>query len=322
MKNICFLFFLAVVSLLVSDCGKHAKEIMVPPPQPVDFLGEWKETTLNLPLSDIWFTSTSLGFVATYEGDTGYLYTSSDSGKSWTYIAQTQSNGMMSLYFFNAQYGFGIGAQLQITTDGGNTWTLKSLPTINGLNLQFVSPTTGYYIDGYEGLFKTTDAGSHWAQVLKPATSTSAYTISFIDSLNGYAVDDLGNMYRTVDQGVSWQKVITNLPAEQPSFSELQFIDSLNGFYACSGGVFKTINGGTDWSNIFTITSQLNIIKFFGADTGYYKSDTAIFKTVNGGNNWTTSMKISGEELTGMHFLNPSTGWACTVKGHVMRLLP
>jgi photosystem II stability/assembly factor-like uncharacterized protein len=318
MKNICSLFFLAVVSLLVISCSKHAKESLVAPTQPTDSLGAWKETTLNLQLFDIWFTSPSLGFVATK----GNLYTSSDSGKSWTYISQTQSNGIMSLYFLNAQYGFGIGDQLQITTDGGNTWTIKSLPTSNGLNLQFVSPTSGYYIDGNDGIYKTTDAGNHWTQVLQPATASSVYVISFIDSINGYAVDNLGNMYRTVNQGLYWQKFITNLPAEQPSFSELQFIDSLNGFYACSGGVFKTNNGGTDWSKIFTITSQINILKFFGADTGYYKSDSAIYKTLNGGNNWTTSMKITSDELTGMHFINSSTGWACTAHGLILRLLP
>jgi photosystem II stability/assembly factor-like uncharacterized protein len=102
----------------------------------------------------------------------------------------------------------------------------------------------------------------------------------------------------------------------------MQFIDSLNGYFVCHGGVFKTGNGGSSWTNIFSTSSRVNILKFFGLDTGYYKSDSAIYKTVNGGVNWTTSLKVSGDVIFGMHFINSSTGWACTQNGAVLRLLP
>jgi photosystem II stability/assembly factor-like uncharacterized protein len=343
MKNISFLLALGICFLMVS-CNKHIKVTTpaVPPPgdstpthhdsttttPPVshDSLYAWQKITFGYNLADIWFISASTGFLSGGNSQIAELFESSDSGKTWAAIPGTQSKGMNNLYFYNSQYGFAQGfTQLQITSDGGNTWRLKSTITQQGLNFQFISPSTGYYTDIVEGLYKTTDTGNNWNPVLQGNNSASGFYTYFIDSLTGYTIDGYGDIYSTDNQGVTWQQFSTNLPALQSGqgdFDELQFLDSLNGFYACPKGVFKTTNAGTVWTNIFNNGGRLNILKFLGADTGYYKSDSAIYKTVDGGINWTTSLKVSGDEITGMHFINGSTGWACTVNGLILRLNP
>jgi photosystem II stability/assembly factor-like uncharacterized protein len=337
------LSFLAMYSLMLSCSKPTTPVVIIPPPndttpvlhdtstapvtKPPDTLYGWHYINLGYACADIWFVSASTGFVAGGNNSIAELFKSADSGKNWTAIPNSGVNkGTSDLYFYNSQYGFGLGnTQLQITSDGGATWRYKNTITIAGFNVQFVSPSTGFYTDGTAGLFKTNDTGNHWIQVLAPSASQSTFYFYFLDSLNGYTIDNAGNFFRSYDQGATWNQYTTNLPSEPPGggqFNELQFLDSLNGFYACQAGVFKTSNGGTDWTSLLSPGGRINILSFLGSDTGYYKSDSAIYKTVDGGGTWTTSLKVSRDELTGMHFINGTTGWACSVNGLVLRTTP
>jgi photosystem II stability/assembly factor-like uncharacterized protein len=338
MKNTPFLFFfMLTVCCLAISCNKHATTGIISPPHDsttvypdststtgsADSLYAWKVAPIGGVLNDIWFTSPRIGFVASNYSNGGAMYESIDSGKTWAFIIGSQAQPMQNLFFYNAQYGFAQGAeQLQITSDGGNTWRVKNLATIEGANFQFVSPATGYYADGNKGVYKTSDTGNTWIQVLPGTSSASGYFISFVDSLTGFTIDGNGDFYATNNQALSWQEFSTGLPSTKPTYCELQFIDPFNGFFASPAGVFKTIVAGVSWNNIFSPGGRVNIVKFFDVDTGYYKSDSAIYKTVNGGASWTTSLKVTRDEITGMHFINTSTGWACTANGWVFRLLP
>ncbi len=77
----------------------------------------------------------------------------------------------------------------------------------------FVSPTTGWYVNGAGKIFKTTDAGATWSmQVHKPGTYFRC--VAFLDEKTGFAgnigpgyfpnVSDETPLYRTDDGGATW----------------------------------------------------------------------------------------------------------------------
>jgi len=289
----------------------------------------WKVVNTNAgSAADIWFTSASKGFIA---GENA-LYQSLDSGKTWSKIPNTApgtDSSMFNLFFVNDTYGYAQGfSRIQVTKDGGNTWSLQTLPTGAAYNIYFTSPSTGYYSDRSNGVYKSTDTGKTWKQTFKSSKSGQlAYAVNFLNPDNGFILCEDGVLSKTADGAASWQQVQQNIytpagPASQ--FNSLQFIDNLTGLYACDRGVLKTTDGGLSWQRLYPPGGNINVLKFFNADTGYYKSDYVIYKTVNGGKAWTVTYRtktMTGENiLTGMSFFQDKIGWAVEGNGTVLRI--
>ncbi len=108
----------------------------------------------------------------------------------------------------------------EATAAPGTAWT--KLPTERYPGKQddifFISPTTGWYVNGAGKIFKTTDAGATWALKLhKPGTYFRC--IAFVDDKIGIAgnigpdyfpkVTDTVPLYQTADGGETWTPVTT-----------------------------------------------------------------------------------------------------------------
>ncbi len=100
----------------------------------------------------------------------------------------------------------------------------------------------------------------------------------------------------------------------------LFFLNSLTGYcVGQSGTIIKTTNGGTNWVNQTSGTSEtLNDVYFLDVSTGYVvgnapfpSGDGVILKTTNGGTNWVSqSSNSSGNNLYCVHFFSSSRGIA------------
>ena len=155
--------------IFITACRKSN---YVPPAQPVvpvlpDSLLKWKEMGI-VPgpyAQDIWFTSPAIGFAAGSQ-----IFQSADSGRTWTSIPGTSGNPeFYNLFFTDSKNGFAEGqSQMAITADGGNTWTVKPLPSAGALTLFFINSSTGFYGDtSGGGLYKTSDGGNNWTGIFK-----------------------------------------------------------------------------------------------------------------------------------------------------------
>jgi photosystem II stability/assembly factor-like uncharacterized protein len=320
-------FLLSSLIALFFSCSKSSNGPSTAPK--FDSLYNWSSIggiAVTNGINDIWFTSLSKGFAAASDGN---LYQTQDSGKNWTVIPNTTSAppaGMANLFFADAQYGFAQGAaQLQVTRDGGSTWTLRSLPTTRVSNVFFSSRAIGYYGDLDSGVYKTTDTGQTWTRTFRSTQANIDYPMWFLNPGKGFILSGDGVFSKTMDSATTWQQVKTGVfsfNAANPTFNTLQFVDSLTGYYASSQGVLKTSDGGHTWSSVYPGTSgYLNVIKFVSATIGYYKSDYAVYKTTDGGQTWTTSCKlVNGDVIIGMFFFDSTTGWICTAKGYVLRI--
>jgi len=126
------------------------------------------------------------------------------------------------------------------TTDGANTWT----PISGDLSAGNATPTT-CPSPGTAGTITTMDVAHQNSSVVLAGTSN-------------------GKVWETTTGGISWNEIDTGLPARHVTAVRTKRNDAtgmiayvtLSGFGACAGcggtpgHVFKTINGGTTWTNI------------------------------------------------------------------------
>ncbi len=126
------------------------------------------------------------------------------------------------------------------------------------------------------------------------------------------------------DRLTGW--VQQTIPRQDLEVLDLQFVDSLNGFFVSSkylpsdsAFIFKTTDGGNNWSTSLIDNIYLTSIQFIDNNLGFSVGrdvipiNGLIKITTNGGLNWVTKSIISGSGiLEGICFANKDTGWVCS----------
>ena len=178
------------------------------------------------------------------------------------------ANGMDIPWFYDAQHGWTADSgSLFYSADGGNAWQVMQVEGMSSYlsNPEFLDAQTGYVNAGPGipqrgmGLFKTTDGGRTWSQVL-PALSP--FLTSYLDERLGFGVDSnagTGQVYRTDDSGRTWQQ-IGSLPVDVISIRQIQFADNSDGWILAQDcpepsdqadctqfGLYHTGDGGKHW---------------------------------------------------------------------------
>jgi len=181
----------------------------------------------------------------------------------------------------NSQRSVGYGDGVYRSDDGGRSWTnvgLKSSEHIGRIVIDPRNSDTVYVAaqgplwapGGDRGLYKTTDGGSTWAQVLKISEHTgvsdvvvdprnpdvviaSAYQRRrhFFTMINGGPESAI---HRSTDGGKTWKKVTTGLPEEQlgriglaisPVNPDIVYanVEAANS----KGGIYRSTDNGVTW---------------------------------------------------------------------------
>lgn len=161
-----------------------------------------------------------------YFGDK--IYQTSDGGLTWAPIPNTSEiANFLNLFFVSPQVGYAEGSsQLATTIDGGNSWTVKTLPGKNGLTIFFVDPSVGFYGDASGGgLNKTSDAGKSWTTVYLDTGISQSYYPFFLDEDTGYVATGSGTFSATSNGGQTWQTRAGILPVNQypQAYNQLYF---------------------------------------------------------------------------------------------------
>ncbi len=120
------------------------------------------------------------------------------------------------------------------------------------------------------------------------------------------------------DRLTGW--VQQTIPRPDLAVKDLQFVDSLTGFMVSSkppidtAFIFKTIDGGNNWSTTQFVNYYLTSFHFLDKNIGYcagsYGSNAVVLKTTDGGVNWFNTTYVSGFIfLNDVMFANKDTGW-------------
>jgi len=213
----------------------------------------------------------------------GYCYSKTDCillqttncGDSWDTINIPLKNYFRSdLFFLNDNnILFTDKNSLLKTTDGGLNWEFKnSLPDSNIYTIFFLDENIGWISSAKGKLFKTTDGGGSWTEQFLNKNTLFLFYYKFFDENNGYVFGWDYYLYRTTDGGVNW---------------EMQTLKEL----------FNTIN-----MQSICISDERVIIGV--------ENDGVIKRTVSNGYSWDSISTGTLYEMSDVHFINDSIGWA------------
>ena len=254
-----------------------------------------------------------------YSGsDQGRIYKTTDCGNTWNFVLSDGGIDIMSMNFINANtgFGFGTGSVCVKSTDGGNNW-YQSEQIGSSMSSQYfdaaVTPDGTIHAAGtYGAMVRSTNNGVDFT-FKESVTDGYVSDIEFINTTTGYAVTGFnhGDILKTTDAGASWVSQITSYTT---SIYGIAFTNDVTGYLAGSISLYKTTNGGTNWSKVYNSTSNeiFTDIVFTNSNTGYaVGSYGRQMKTTNAGANWTAStISSSGTILSSLCFVNETTGYA------------
>jgi hypothetical protein len=170
-------------------------------------------------------------------GGATHVRKSVDGGKTWQVVsafgnARTITNPCHSASFFDENTGWLANSNLfGSTTDGGTSWTMRSLPeTSNRIaTIDTYQPGKGYLLDQSGVLFSTQDDGQTWQEsghiepgtIKFPATAYQLAAMRFSDAQHGlivvssspYGTTEPVRAFHTSDGGQTWTSELVPVPA-------------------------------------------------------------------------------------------------------------
>ncbi|MEP7145572.1 MAG: T9SS type A sorting domain-containing protein [bacterium] len=175
------------------------------------------------------------------------------------------------------------------TTNSGNNWFIV-YTTYSAMNkVKFLNSNTGFICgsDGWGGLnglvLKTTNGGINWiflntyfAKEFRDMSVLNEDTIWVADP-NGFN----GGIYRTNNGGINW---FTQFYTFGSNPEKIYMYNAQMGFMNKSDFLFKTTNGGYNWSRISGQNAFYDIF-FVDSLTGW-KCKDSVRKTTDGGITW------------------------------------
>jgi photosystem II stability/assembly factor-like uncharacterized protein len=178
----------------------------------------------------------------------------------------------------DAYYGVG----LLKSTDGGSTWNPSGLDQLSSFCRIIVHPTKHniIYAAGPRSggaVYISTDAGASWSKAAGlPATSVSDLVLCTTETSDVlYAgLPSLGT-YRSTDGGQTWVNVHTYfqmrrimLDVDPNNWKDVIDMDVNND--GSFGGIFRSSNGGNDWTDISAELGTADIFSSGGSQQGWY----------------------------------------------------
>lgn len=215
-------------------------------------------------------------------------------------------------------------AEVGISDDGGITWSLVNVGSVNGKffgNAKTLFALGADYIwaaltDGY--IYFSEDAGETWTQQQAGVLTTEDFrAIHFKNERIGYAVGDNNVFFRTSDGGLNWASVTGPIPA-----SNLMTVyvteDGRVWVGAANGNLYYSDNEGTAWTQRAFQgdgAGSVDAVAFADKLVGFMIHNTAapvgyVFFTVNGGWSWERLTLETNVGLSALAVVNERLAYA------------
>jgi photosystem II stability/assembly factor-like uncharacterized protein len=205
-------------------------------------------------------------------GAGGMIYRTLNGWTSHDTAISGVTRNLFDVRFRNAANGFVVGDSGTIlkTANGGASWAAKPSGTIRKLRgVAYPGASIGFAVGDEGTILKTTNAGETWtAQV--SGVIYDLYAIQMLDTSLGWAVGhgsvSMGTgpaVLKTTNGGATWVSQFV------PNSSRCETIQMLNanvGYISAWEGVFKTVDGGTNW-NYIPIANGFGIVAIYYRDT-------------------------------------------------------
>ncbi len=283
----------------------------------------WEKLSGGTParMNGICFFNPLDGFAVPVYSMASKLMRTNDGGYTWVKDTVIE-DGPFYMIRINGQSGYLLNdvPQLMKTTNGGENWTAFDVPDpgFRFADMAFPTETTGYLCGKSNTLYKTVDGGVNWTAI----TFSNEYDFRkmyFYDENRGWLVDDITDkLLRTTSGGNSWTFTQFQDGADVLEPQCIFFKNEEEGFVTTKEGpVFKTTDGGDNWSEFFDFGWGYSSEIYFTTDLeGWYHGGWKVYHTFDGGETWVNEQNL-GETIYSMFFLDKNTGWLGGDKGLV-----
>lgn len=275
---------------------------------------------LNKNWSDVFFINEMKGFFASASlGEK--LYKTEDGGISYE-IIENSPEWNYDILFLDSLTGFSGSSTIYKTTDGGENW-YSTNGAGQATKIFFITPLIGWAVGG-SNIYKTTDGGDNWV-VQFTHINDSFTSIFFVDSFNGWATSRY--VHQTTDGGENWIQR-TDIPF---TFSTDVYFQNLDTGWVArrssfNTSLFKTTNGGLNWTGIPAILGASSIYLFPDEShwmvAGSVVSNIILYKTYityNAGNNWIDLSNDVPTGFSGFSAITDIIGYAGGSIGLILR---
>lgn len=225
-----------------------------------------------------------------YLGTSGQgIYKSSDCGSTWSHV-NTGINGSK--------------------LDQGRNWTMVIDPTDSS-----IYTSAGY---GPAGLWKSTNGGVDWTQILTPNVTSAAPYGGFVEWIamdpsdrNHLIVNFHGTcsapapsacIAETHDRGNTW--AFTSQPLPWSERDTIYILSGATWLYATMGagthgGIWRTIDGGAHWLQVTTTAASQQFYRSPVTGHLFVGGGTGISESANDGVTWTTTARTRTFSMAG-----------------------
>jgi photosystem II stability/assembly factor-like uncharacterized protein len=148
-------------------------------------------------------------------------------------------------------------------------------------------------------------------------TLFSLNSINCIDTSNAYVAGDNFKILKSSNGGNLWVSLFSG---PYPLYSSY-FLNISTGWVAgADGGIWKTTNGGVNFSQQQQISSNLfNAIRFIDNNVGYAcGGNGTIVKSTNSGSTWFFQQSGVVSTLYSIHMIDTLTGYICGAGGRIL----
>jgi len=220
-------------------------------------------------INDIFFLSEDNGWAC---GANGTVIYTTDGGVNWTESSNTATTEQLnSITFIDNNNGYACGNSGIIikTTNGGLTWISQVTNTFANLGgISFWDVNRGFAIinSNVNGVLWTNSGGFVWSVATLPipagAASSRMYGCDAVQgSSQGWIAGYHGLVFKTTNHGQGWNLNANFYGTEFKLARDVDFVDAQNGFVSANDGdMFKTTDGGTNWTTLNAGTNQ-NVTK-------------------------------------------------------------
>jgi photosystem II stability/assembly factor-like uncharacterized protein len=253
-------------------------------------------------------------------GDSGLVLRSTNAGETWSNVSVNSIYSIWNIQFFdeNSGYASGLNSKFYKTSNGGANWTEITIPGGGDYySMTFFGPQSGYLTSFSGKILKTMNGGLNWSETYTGRSATILKLI-FTGGI-GYGACSGGEVIKTTNDGQSWFLAGT---AGSNVLWDVHFTDASNGVVLDDNGkIYRTTNGGVNWSMVLTQNNKGRAFSFAG-QTGYWVGGGGrIYKTNNGGLNWVAMVNDKIQDISGICFIGDFTGYVTTYDGKLIKTL-
>lgn len=224
--------------------------------------------------------------------------------------------------------GGGWPCKILKTVDGGNNWSIQSLPPSDTTqwiqSIFFITINNGWAVGGENGgengkIIFTNNGGSEWQDF--PVNGIKFLnSVLFVNEDTGFIAGNEGIIMKTTDAGYSW---ISKNSGTNARLNQIFFISPLVGWAVGENVALQTTDGGENWSTIVldpNYYGDYRSIFFVSELKGWILGSNFLYTTEDGGNTWSRRF-LNYDYMQFIVFQTQDTGWIVGSSGVILKTI-